>query len=165
MFHLSDKCPFVYEKFENFSPKIKQKFSNPKTCMEGSQLTSFIITVEKGMEEEMEKSVVEGFGGNEVELVKVVERVEKFVFEKGKEERRNEGRMGGRSFAEVASFNPNHSRFFQHCQHTLTTFNVNLNNNINDKNNNDNEEDVNGEGGDDDKREKEEKGSELKENL
>ena len=48
----------VYEKFENFSPKTKQKYSNPKTCMEGSQLTSFVITVEKGMEEEMEKSVV-----------------------------------------------------------------------------------------------------------
>ena len=62
------------------------------------------------------------------------------------------------------SFNPNHSCFFQHCQHTLTTFNVNLNNNINDKNNNDNEE-VNGEGGDDDKREKGEKRSELDETL
>ena len=98
--------------------------------------------------------------------MKVVERVEKFAFEKEKEEeRRNEGRMGGRSFAKVVSFNPNRSHFFQHCQHTLTTFNVNLNNNINDKNNNDNEEDVNGEGGDDDKREKGEKGSELKENL
>ena len=87
MFHSSDKCPFVYEKFESFGPKIKQKYSNPKTCMEVSQLTSFVITVEKGMEEEMEKSVVEGFGGNEVELVKVVERVEKFAFEKGKEKR------------------------------------------------------------------------------
>ena len=110
--------------------------------------------------------LLKGFGGNEVELVKVVERVEKFAFEKEKEEeRKNKGRMGGRSFAEVVSFNPNHSRFFQCRQHTLTTFNVNLNNNINDKNNNDNEEDVNGEGGDDDKREKGEKGSELKENL
>ena len=52
---------FVYEKFENVGPKIKQKYSNPKTCMEDSQMTSFVITVEKGMEEEMKKSVVEGF--------------------------------------------------------------------------------------------------------